>query len=531
MPSERILVVDDDPAILALCHRILSAEGYAVVEAKRGEEALAKLEAAGFDLLLTDIRLPGLNGLQIAERLRDRNLDITVVTMTGYSNMEMAIQALSLGVDEFLIKPFTLEGLRITVGRALEKSRLRRENTRLRTLLPLLQSAQKLVHTRTREQVYEELFGSANLLLQTNDLMFLDVSRDNQVMTVSVTRGELFGGLRDKVLQATDLPDGKVFQELEVWHQGTARRLPFDIENVTWLVSAPLNTYARTYGILVAAISPEPSKSSLDGLWLTAAQAAATLENVDLLGEISRAYVTARELERLKSEFISIAGHELRTPLTVLYNYALRLREKLADEAGEYAEQVVMQAERLQRISNDLLNLSNLEEGHVQLRLERCEIEQVVREVVSAYRPLAVEREQSIEMEIPEQIGTVTADRAMLDLILGSILSNALKFSPHHTHVRVAARSDEHQVTLQVHDQGRGLTQEQAQHVFDPFYQANNALARTEGGLGLGLTLARKMVNAHGGKIWVESEHQTGSSFYISLPRENNSTKDQGFLR
>src|SRR5258708_34226157 len=100
MPTERILVVDDDPAILALCHRILVAEGYTVVQAKRGEEALAKLELENFDLLLTDIRLPGLNGLEVTERLRARNLDMTGVTMTGYSNMDMAIQALQLWVDK-----------------------------------------------------------------------------------------------------------------------------------------------------------------------------------------------------------------------------------------------------------------------------------------------------------------------------------------------------------------------------------------------------------------------------------------------
>lgn len=142
MATERVLVVDDDAAILTLCHRILEADGYEVVDAKRGEDALAKLEAETFDLLLTDIRLPGLNGLEVTQRLRERGIELTVVTMTGYSNMEMAIQALSLGVDEFIVKPFTPESLRVHVARALEKTRLRRENTRSRTLLPLLETAQ-----------------------------------------------------------------------------------------------------------------------------------------------------------------------------------------------------------------------------------------------------------------------------------------------------------------------------------------------------------------------------------------------------
>jgi signal transduction histidine kinase len=287
------------------------------------------------------------------------------------------------------------------------------------------------------------------------------------------------------------------------------------------LVSAPLYAHERTLAVLIIAVSAEPSQSDLEALHLVTAQAAATLENVDLFGEISRAYVNARELERLKSEFINIAGHELRTPLAVLLGYGSLLREKLDGELQSYASEVVTHAQRLQQIADDMLSLKHLEDGHVELRLERCAIEQVVREVVTAYRPLAREREQSIELELAAQTGNVTADRAMLDLMLGSLISNAIKFSPRQTRVRVSVQGDDRQVTLQVRDQGKGLTSEQAAQVFDAFYQAGSSLTRAEGGLGLGLTITREMVRAHGGKIWVESEHSGGSSFYISLPREN----------
>ena len=523
MASERVLVVDDDPAILALCQRILTGEGYAVVEAKRGEEALAKLETDTFDLLLTDIRLPGLNGLEVTQRLRDRGLELTVVTMTGYSNMEMAIQALSLGVDEFLVKPFTLDSLRITITRALEKSRLRRENTRLNTLLPLLETSQRLASVRTREQVYENLFGAMRALFKCQDLAFAELSADAQHLTIATAAGAMLSQLQDEIFYASQFGQAEeFFQTRQVWNDKQEPRLPVAFDDVRWMVSAPLRVHERTLGVVFAAVSNEPSKSTLDALNVIAVHAAATLENVDLLGEISRAYVNARELERLKSEFINIAGHEIRTPLAVLRGYAAFLQDKLTGELQEYATQVVTQAERLQRIADDMLNLNYLGDGHIELRLERCAVEQVVREVVNAYRPLAMEREQSIEMEIPAQAGEVTADRAMLDLMLGSLISNAIKFSPRQTRVRVAAQADERQVTLQVQDQGKGLEPEQAAHVFDAFYQASNSLTRAEGGLGLGLTITREMVRAHGGKIWVESEQNAGTSFYISLPREKS---------
>ncbi len=519
MSAERILVVDDDPAILALCERILTADGYSVAEAKRGEEALTKLEAQPFDLLLTDIRLPGLNGLEVTERLRARGVEMTIITMTGYSNMDMAIQALSLGVDEFLIKPFTLDSLRITVSKALEKSYLRRENTRLRALVPLLQTSEKLMVSRTRDQVYEHLLNATCDIFETGDAMFLDASRDGQVLTVAAARGFL-APLSDSIMYPSQIKQVEdLTSQVQVWNERAAHRLPVLMERLAHLVSAPLSARERTLGIIIGAVQTPPSQSNLDMFNLIVAHAAATLENVDLLSDISRAYVNARELDHLKSEFINIAGHELRTPLAVLHGYAMLLRDKLTGEYQGYATEVVTQAERLQNVANDMLNLQKLNEGSAELRLTACQIDQVVREVVSAYRTLALERGQTIELDVAPEVGSVQADRAMLDLMLGSLLSNAIKFSPRNTRVRIAAEGDQDQIVVRVQDEGKGLEAAQIEHIFEPFYQASHSLTRSEGGLGLGLTLADKMARAHGGKIWVESQVERGSCFYISLPR------------
>lgn len=522
MPTERVLVVDDDPAILTLCHRILEADGYAVVDAKRGEDALARLEGENFDLLLTDIRLPGVTGLDVTQRLRERNSELTVVTMTGYSNMEMAIQALSLGVDEFIIKPFTPDSLRFHVSRALEKSRLRRENMRLRTLLPLLQTAQSFAGGRTRDQVYQELFDAAATIFKTGEMFFLSATRDEDLFTVAAFRGEKFARLLNETAKISEWHELSTFfsTDAQYWNEQTQNRLPFFLSSCEWMVGAPLHTQEDTLGILFVGVAKPPSSGDLEIIQLISAQAAVALQNVDLLAEISRAYVNVSQVEQIKTEFLNVASHELRTPLAVLRGYASILRDQLQGEPREYVLQVLECAARLQQIADDMLALKYLEPGQVDLRLEECEVAQVVSQVVNSYRPLASEREQSIELAIEQASGRVIADRAMLDMMLGSLISNAIKFSPRKSQVVVAASGDDGHVTLRVQDQGKGLTPEQQAHVFDSFYQASHSLTRQEGGLGLGLTLTRKMVDAHGGKIWVESEYNHGSSFYISLPRE-----------
>jgi signal transduction histidine kinase len=533
MPTERILVVDDDPVILMLCQRILEADGYVVATVKRGEDAVARLESEPFDLLLTDIRLPGLDGLQVTMRLRERNLDMVVITMTGYSNMEMAIQALSLGVDEFIVKPFTPDTLRIYVARALEKFKLRRENLRLRTLVPLLRTAGIFAAARSRQQVFQALFDAIATHLHIDNATVLSFNADARTLTFSAVHGMDMAALANHTIALAHViePEALMSQEIQVWNQAVQPRIPGLPDGIGWMTSIALPTRDRVAGLVLVETAPL-SPSNTEYLHLIAAQAAAAIESVDLLEKVSHAYVMLRELDRVKGEFMNVAGHELRTPLAAILAYARLLRERTDGELRNFAQEVLKNAEHLHRAADDMLNLKFLAQGHAELHLQQCEVAQVVNDVVNAYRSLATDKEQTIESHVAQETGVITADRAMLDLILGSVISNAIKFSPRHTRVRIQAEGTLDVVTLSVHDEGKGLTPEQASHVFDLFYQAADSLTRQENRTGQGLSLTREMVRAHGGKIWVESRVNQGSVFYIMLPRQAHIgyKPDLGFL-
>lgn len=520
MPSERVLVVDDDPVILMLCQRILEVDGYSVASVKRGEDALARLENESFDLLLTDIRLPGLDGLEVTTRLRERGLEIVVITMTGYSNMEMAIQALSLGVDEFIIKPFTPDTLRVHVSRALEKEKLRRENMRLRMLLPLLSSSQVFATARSISQIHDALLEAARTQLEIEHAAVLALDARGDALVVVSTLGahfEAIHGQQFSFFEFSDLHE-LLGAEARVWPPQTPGRFPFLPLNVPF-ISVSLQTRDRIWGVLIVESPGHPS-SSVEYLGLLATHASTAIENVDLVEQVSQAFVRLRELDHLKSEFINIAGHELRTPLAVIRGYAKLLCDRLNGQEREFADQVLSSAARLQRIVDQMLHLKYLEHEQGITHPEWCNVENVVHDVVETYQNAATEKEQTIEARVQPECGQVWADRAMLGLTLASLIANAIKFSSRHTQIHVAAMGDADNVTMSVTDEGKGLTPEQAARVFDPFYQADHSLTRQEGGLGLGLTLAREMVHAHGGKIWVESKIDHGSTFYVTLPRQ-----------
>lgn len=139
MPKEKILIADDEPHVLALCKRVIEKEGYQVVSVSSGYEAIEAAKQQSFDLLLTDIMMPGMSGLDAAQIIREHLPDIIAVVMTGFGTMETAIQAIRLGFTEFVEKPFKPSALVQAVNRAMEKERLRRENTRLKALIPLFE--------------------------------------------------------------------------------------------------------------------------------------------------------------------------------------------------------------------------------------------------------------------------------------------------------------------------------------------------------------------------------------------------------
>jgi len=148
MAEEKILIIDDEPMVLDLCRRILTAEGYRAVTAENGWEGIERLRAEGdVDLVLTDIKMPGLDGLETIQILRESRPDLVTVVMTGFSTMDLALQAIKLGVDEFVVKPFTPPELSLAISRALEKVRLRRENIRLQALVPLFELSQTFLRT------------------------------------------------------------------------------------------------------------------------------------------------------------------------------------------------------------------------------------------------------------------------------------------------------------------------------------------------------------------------------------------------
>ena len=276
-----------------------------------------------------------------------------------------------------------------------------------------------------------------------------------------------------------------------------------------------------------------------------AQQVALPLKNASLYQEIIEANVKLEKLERLKSEFISIVSHELRTPLTSIKNSLDILSSGKCCELSESAEKFLSMASRnVQRLSgiiNDLLDLSKIEAGKMEFKFAPTNINTVIEYVKSALSVVAKSKDIELVVRASDEIPEIVADSQKLEQVLTNLVSNAIKFTPEGKKITITSevKSSENikinplfsekipnlsgkYVQVSVADEGIGIAPKDQLRAFDKFAQIENSLSRKVGGTGLGLPIAKQLLEAHKGAIWCESELNKGSTFTFVIPLEHN---------
>jgi signal transduction histidine kinase len=255
-----------------------------------------------------------------------------------------------------------------------------------------------------------------------------------------------------------------------------------------------------------------------------ATQSALAIQNARLFREVE---VKSRQLEvanRHKSEFLANMSHELRTPLNAVIGFSEVLLERmfgeLNDKQAEYLEDIFSSGKHLLSLINDILDLSKVEAGRMELEVTRFNLPLAMENALTLVRERASRHGLALSLHVDPRVGEVTADERKLKQVLLNLLSNALKFTPEGGHVSLAATPADGHVEISVTDTGIGIAPEDQELIFEEFRQAGTDYARKREGTGLGLALARRFVELHGGRMWVKSEVGRGSTFTFTLPAE-----------
>lgn len=469
-----ILCVDDEPKNLELLEAILGPRGYDVAMVAGGEEALAKA-ASGPDLILLDVMMPGMSGFEVLKKLRaDENTRlIPVVMVTALKETEDRITALEAGCDDFLSKPFEKIELLARVKSLLKLSSYRRQLDEKEKFEAAVRGMSDGVLICSRDWGVEDANAAAR--------RYLNLS------------GELERDLREHLfcLFSTTMP-----RETLSTFEG---RLSFDL------------------------LRPEGDEARELILEMDADRI------LDADGYCRHIVVTVKDVTgrrheaRSQWDFLSLISHKLRTPLTVLINYGDMLLKGILGEVSDKQRKVlgvmVQNLHQLDDLYDHIIRYISIG-GREGISSEPVSLPDVIGPFAGKYAAQAAEGKMQLEVDVPKTLPPILVAKEQLEYILTELADNAVKFNDKDV-LKIAIRAKVGPggvVAVSVADNGRGIPSEEFERIFDKFYQEEKFFTGQVKGAGLGLTLARKLVEKAGGTIAVESALGQGTTFTFTLP-------------
>ncbi|MBN2315381.1 MAG: response regulator [Sedimentisphaerales bacterium] len=362
----KILVVDDEEAIRDSCRQALAKDGYVVDTAENGQSGLQKIKESQPDLVLIDLKMPGMSGMELLEAIGQIDPTIVSVVITGYATIESAVEAMKRNAYDFLPKPFTPDQLRIVIERGLERRRLAAETERLR-----------------------------------------------------------------------------------------------------------------------------------------------------------------REKEMMRENFVTLVTHQLRSPLTSVKQYFGVIREGFAGEATDEQKEMIEKAagkiDRLLELINDWLDMSRVEAGKIAENFERVSLTPMLSEILEELKPQAEARKVSLELHPGDNPIVIDGDPKCLKEAILNLVNNGINYNRAGGSVTIDQKSQDNDLVVEVSDTGIGIPQEDLPFIFDEFFRVKSRETQHIPGTGLGLPIAKKIIEAHKGRMKVASELGRGTTFSILLPKANQS--------
>jgi signal transduction histidine kinase len=501
-PRISLLVVEDDADQRFLIERRLQEMDVEIRLVATGKEALASLQ--GIDLVLLDYRLPDMTGMETLQAIREAD-GPSVMMVTGMGSESVAVEAMRSGAIDYVVKDATyLRNLPEIVERGWRQHDLTRRAGRLQKLALVVSEAE------SRDEMLSEIVNGARELLDAAACALAVPEDGGGPQVVASTSG--------MVRMESDLM-GHVQRVM------TSRA----IESLDTLLLVPLTKQDdEAVGVLIVV-------SEIGKVYRT--EEVRLAETFASFGALALRKLRRQELEQalidelqrtleLRRDFINSVSHELRTPLacisgfsTTLINYWGRLDEETTLSS---IEKISHHAADLAKLVDALLDFGALEHGRLGTEIEVVQLKRDVELVVEDLQPLLADR--TVNVEVPDI--SVMADRALLKRVFINLLSNAVKASEAGSTVTVRAVAD-NMAEVEVVDEGVGLSEQELERVFDPFWRSRGSVKAAKRGAGIGLTLVREYVRTMGGQVSATSEQGKGATFRFTLPMANGVIRDE----
>ncbi|MFH1352156.1 MAG: ATP-binding protein [bacterium] len=520
----RILVVDDEKSILDTCRQILILKGYEVAVADSLTVALSKLESQKFDLVITDLKLKSEKGEYLIKEIKTKYSDTGVIVMTGYVDIQSAVECMRLGASDYLPKPFEMRELLGKVEKYFESVNLKKTVSKLKDVVALYHVAMAIAQLKPLDEVLALILRNAEKEVRADGGSIALWSNELQTLVIKVASGEnkdkalgmcfrlgerVCGYAAEKkepVLLQDELNTDPRFRNEEVY------------DGVKSGMSVPMLLQDELVGVLNLRRTIKEDKftqDDLDKAFVLAEIAALAISN-------SRVFDKMKELDGLKSHFLSTVSHELRTPITSI-KASIDLMDKIKDkeQLQKFIEITRRNISRMERLIKDLLNFSQFEQETLLIYKKTINFNQVLSDSIETVKSRAEEKKITFTTGTIKS-ARVNCDPERMEQVITNLINNAIKFSPEKSRIEISLKKEEKYLNFSVTDEGKGIMPEEQKKIFEKFSQVDRSLSRATGGFGLGLSIVKQIVELHGGVVSVESPprgRKKGARFIVKIPR------------
>jgi PAS domain S-box-containing protein len=549
----KILIVDDQARNLDALEAMLESSGWGVVRAQTADAALLRLLQNEFAAIVLDIRMPDMNGIELARLIkqRKRTEHVPILFLTAHLSDEAdVLKGYGAGAVDYLSKPINADILRSKVGVFVDVFR------KTRALAVLNETLQAEVGERQRaEEALFRVNQELEVRVQERTAALtrtLESARENEErlrmavevaqvaawewnlatghMTWSADPENLFGfppgafGADRRIFRVLHPDDRAAVDEaiqraLETGTYEAEYRVVRPDQELVWItergrvVSGPTGMPEKIVGL-----SRDVSASRL-----------AEAERERLLVAARAARDEAERQSRLKDDFLATLSHELRTPLNMILGWTDILQSGQAIRDLPSTLQIIQRNARLQaKLIDDLLDMNRLQSGNVQLEIAPVDVSAALQHAMQGLQPAADGKGVRIETAVDVPCGTVAADPRRLQQVLWNLVHNAIKFTPSGGLVQVGVMGRDSGLQIRVQDDGQGISHAFLPHVFERFRQEDSSSTRESSGLGIGLSIAKHLVELHGGTLSAFSDGPgRGSTFVVEIPL-NRATRVRG---
>ncbi|RJP81376.1 MAG: hybrid sensor histidine kinase/response regulator [Desulfobacteraceae bacterium] len=468
----KILVIDDEKRIRDVTSRLLTQEGFEVAVAETGDMGMKMIEKTNYDIILLDLMMPGISGLEVLPYLKANHPYSVVIVITGYATLEHSIEAMKKGAFDFIPKPFEPKDLRIVITKAVEflstLQDIANEKSRMGVLVNQLSGGVMATDTRKRIALANPAF------LKMIDYFGQDVI-GRQVS--EVFQNESIERMIDQALAMSTETISDFTKELD-------------------------------FGKNILSVRCIPFRDRLN-------------RN---LGTITVMYdITAlKKIDQLKTDFVNMVAHEIRSPLNSIAMQLKVILDGLAGAVTEKQKEILDRASKkinaLSNLSTELLDLAKIESGLITQEKEEFQIGSLLEDQVAFFQQAAVAKGISLELDAVPGLPPVLANKRNMEEVFSNLITNAIHYTPENGKISILAVAVKKHLCVSITDTGFGIPSEDLPKIFDRFYRVKNEKTRYITGTGLGLPIVKSILDAHNGKIRVESEPDKGSTFYVYLP-------------